>query len=57
MEINVLMVDDHPPIIEGYKSILSYNPHGYKLNTTSAHSSEGAFHAIVNAKLPFEVVF
>ena len=29
MELQVLMVDDHPPIIEGYKSILSFNSFGY----------------------------
>lgn len=57
MEVNVLMVDDHPPIIEGYKSILSFNTNGYKLNTTSAHSCEEAYYTILNAKKPFEVVF
>ncbi len=57
MEVNVLMVDDHPPIIEGYKSILSYNPFGYVLNTTAAHSCEAAYNTIVNARNPYDVVF
>ncbi len=57
MKVQVLMVDDHPPIIEGYKSILSYNPHGYVLDTTEAYSCEAAYNTIVNAKQSFEIVF
>jgi two-component system, NarL family, response regulator NreC len=57
MEVTVLMVDDHPPIIEGYKSILSFNPFGYRLNTVAAHSCESAYDVIVSAKKPFDVVF
>ena len=57
MELQVLMVDDHAPIIEGYKSILSFNPHGYVLNTTEAYSCEIAYEVIVNAKQSFEVIF
>ena len=57
MELHVLMVDDHPPIIEGYKSILSFNTFGYQLNTTAAHSCEGAYNVIVDAKHSFDVVF
>ena len=50
MELQVLMVDDHSPIIEGYKSILLFNPYGYVLNTTEAYSCEMAYHAIIEAK-------
>ena len=57
MEIQVLMVDDHPPIIEGYRSILAYNSFGYILNTTAAHSCEAAYNAIFQARRPFDVVF
>lgn len=57
MELQVLMVDDHPPIIEGYRSILAYNSFGYTLNTTAAHSCEAAYNAIFQAKYPFEIVF
>ena len=57
MELQVLMVDDHPPIIEGYKSILEYNPFGYKLNTTAAHSCEGAYSVITDGKQHFDIVF
>jgi two-component system response regulator NreC len=57
MELQVLMVDDHPPIIEGYKSILSFNPHGYVLDTTEAYSCESAYNTIISAKQSFEIVF
>lgn len=51
------MVDDHPPIIEGYKSILSFNTFGYKLNTLAAHSCESAYKIITDVKRPFDIVF
>jgi DNA-binding NarL/FixJ family response regulator len=57
MIVRVLMVDDHPPIIEGYKSILSFNPYGYELSTIEAYSCEEAYYTICNAKQIFEVVF
>lgn len=57
MEIKVLMVDDHPPIIEGYRSILAYNSFGYKLNTTTAHSCEEAYNAIFQFNYPLDIVF
>ena len=57
MELQVLMVDDHPPIIEGYKSILSFNTYGYVLNTIAAFNCENAFNAIVEEKRSFDVVF
>ena len=57
MELQVLMVDDHPPIIEGYKSILSFNSFGYRLNTTAAHSCESAYNIITDAKQAFDIVF
>ena len=57
MELQVLMVDDHPPIIEGYKSILSFNTSGYVFNTIEAYSCEMAYCAIIEAKQPFDMVF
>ena len=57
MELQILMVDDHPPIIEGYRSILAYNSFGYTLNTTAAHSCEEAYNAIFQVKHPFDIVF
>lgn len=57
MEISVLMIDDHPSIIEGYKSILAFNPYGYSINTTSAFSCEAAYKMITTTTSPFDVVF
>lgn len=56
MEVTVLMIDDHPPIIEGYKSILSYNPFGYIPNITTVFSCESAYHLISTTKIPFDLV-
>ncbi|NBU80289.1 MAG: DNA-binding response regulator [Flavobacteriaceae bacterium] len=57
MELQVLMVDDHPPIIEGYTSILAHNPFGYILNTSKAHSCEAAYNLLLEAKRSFDIVF
>jgi DNA-binding NarL/FixJ family response regulator len=57
MEVNVLMIDDHPPIIEGYKSILSFNPYGYAVKTTSAYTCEAAYEIITSSRIPFDIVF
>lgn len=58
MDLNVLMVDDHPPIIEGYKSILSFNPYGYNLNTVAAYNCEAAYFIITEKLRPiaFDIV-
>lgn len=57
MKVTVLMIDDHPPIIEGYKSILSFNPYGYAVATTSAHSCEMAYEVITTTETFFDIVF
>jgi two-component system response regulator NreC len=57
MELQVLMVDDHAPIIEGYKSILAFNSEGHILNTTEAHSCEMGYNAIVDAEDSFDLIF
>ncbi len=56
MEVSVLMIDDHLPIIEGYKSILSYNPYGYKLNIQTAFSCESAYDLISTTNISFDIV-
>ena len=57
--IKILMVDDHPSMLEGYKTILSYNPHGYTLSTTSAHSCREAFDLITDPDKPnyYDIAF
>lgn len=47
--IKLLMVDDHPSMLEGYKVILSYNDMGYEIVTTAAHCCEDAFDIISNS--------
>jgi two-component system response regulator NreC len=56
MEVNVLMIDDHKLIIEGYKSILSFNPHGYEIKTKQALSCESAYELITTTADHFDLV-
>ena len=56
MEVTVLMIDDHPPIIEGYKSILTYNPYGYLLNTKEVYNCESAYKIITSPPVLFDLV-
>ena len=52
--IKILMVDDHPSMLEGYKIILSYNEMGYNIETTTVHNCQAAYEIIVNpAKFNF----
>ncbi|WP_395061106.1 response regulator transcription factor [Flavobacterium sp.] len=58
MELNVLMVDDHPAIIEGYKAILSFNELGFEIKTTTAFNCENAYKIIIGEpKVLFNIVF
>ena len=40
------MIDDHPSMIEGYKSILSFNDLGLRIITTPAYNCESAYNII-----------
>lgn len=57
-ELNILIIDDHHSIIEGYKNVLSMNK-DYKLHILKANSCDQAIQAVNNAKHtnPFDVVF
>ncbi len=57
-ELNILIIDDHHSIIEGYKNVLSKNK-DYNLRILKANSCDQAIQAINNAKHtnPFDVVF
>jgi DNA-binding NarL/FixJ family response regulator len=57
MEVSVLMIDDHPPIIEGYKSLLTFNPYGYSLNFKEVNNCEAAYNLIRSTEISFDVVF
>jgi DNA-binding NarL/FixJ family response regulator len=58
MSIKILIVDDHPLQIEGYKSILQYNLETLEIETTVCYNCEEAYSIIVNteASLHFDVV-
>ncbi|GAA4760582.1 MULTISPECIES: response regulator [Flavobacterium] len=58
-KIKILMIDDHPSMIEGYKIILSYNDLGYEIETTSAFNCKDAYDIITNPskKDYFDIVF
>lgn len=49
-ELNILMIDDHPTIIEGYKMILSYNK-DVKKHILIAKDCDQAISRIIKAKL------
>lgn len=57
--LNMLIVDDHAPIIEGYKVILSYNISEIPINFTQAHDCESAYKVLSNTSNynVFDLVF
>ncbi|NJM81012.1 MAG: response regulator transcription factor [Flavobacterium sp.] len=57
--IHIFMVDDHPSMIEGYKSILSYNDLGYKIEVTSAFDCKSAYNRMMQSDdiYEFDMVF
>ena len=56
-KVKILMIDDHPSMLEGYKIILSYNDLGYEIETTSAYTCESAYRIIMNGPAVFDLVF
>jgi DNA-binding NarL/FixJ family response regulator len=59
MIVKILMIDDHQTMIEGYKSILSLNKQGCKIETTDVNNCESAYAIITNTSNPisFDIVF
>ncbi len=57
--MNVLMIDDHPTQLEGYKSILEYNEMGLSIKATKATDTKTAYEIITNPeKNPlYDIVF
>lgn len=51
------MVDDHPLIIEGYRSILSLNTFNYTINVSVAYNCEDAYNAIIDSNNKLDVIF
>lgn len=56
---NILIVDDHPFIIEGYKNAITrYNPDQYEFVISQAHDCKSAYDLIVDEQIPhFDVAF
>ncbi len=54
-KLKILIVEDHPAMIEGYKMILSYNNKGYELEVMSALNCKSAYELITHEDY-FDVV-
>lgn len=52
MSIKILIVDDHPLQIEGYKSILQYNLDNLEIETTVCYNCKEAYNIIANTEAP-----
>lgn len=51
------MIDDHPPIIEGYKAILSSENDNYVLEIQTAYTAKTAYEIITSSKTVFDIAF
>lgn len=58
-KINILIVDDHPFIIEAYKNtIAGYHPSQFEFNITQANDCRSAYDIITNPQMiPYDVAF
>lgn len=56
---NILIVDDHPFIIEGYKNAITrYNPESYDFLISQAKDCKSAYEIITNPEtVPFDIAF
>lgn len=58
MAMRILMVDDHPTQLDGYKIILTYNNQGIEIDTTMAYNCKSAFEIITDPESEgFDMVF
>ena len=56
--IRILIVDDHPFIIEAYKNaIKGYQSNQYEFEITQASDCKSGYENIVDAKTPFDIAF
>ncbi|HPW97035.1 MAG TPA: response regulator [Flavobacterium sp.] len=55
MIVEVLMIDDHPTIIEGYKAILVFGIKDYQLEVAEAFTGQAAFEIITTTQKRFDV--
>ena len=59
MPFKILMIDDHPTQLEGYKVVLEFNNQGLEIESTLANSCEEAYKIITNKEnsVFFDMVF
>jgi len=59
MIVRILMIDDHPGMIEGYKAMLSLNKVQHNIEAISAFNCEEAYNLIINPanSSAFDLVF
>ena len=59
MIVRILMIDDHPGMIEGYKAMLSLNKEQHNIEAISAFNCEEAYNIIINPanSSAFDLVF
>lgn len=56
--INILIVDDHPFIIQAYKNALDkYSQQGFEFVVTQANNCKTGYESITESKTPFDVAF
>ncbi len=54
--LNILIIDDHPTMIEGYKSILNANYAAESLLIKSAYNCESAYEYITNLPYSYDII-
>lgn len=52
----ILIVDDHPTMIDGYKSILHSNYQYENIMITAAHNCEAAYNCITKIIVPYDII-
>ncbi len=56
--VRIVIVDDHPFIIEGYKNAInSYSPNEFEFNITQANNCKSAYELITETETPFDIAF
>ncbi|RZJ35262.1 MAG: response regulator transcription factor [Flavobacterium sp.] len=56
--VRIVIVDDHPFIIEGYKNAInSYSPNEFEFNITQANNCRSAYELITETETPFDIAF
>ena len=58
LKMNILIVDDHPFIIQGYKNAIArYNPDKFEFTIFEAKNCESAYNLITNDQMNFDIAF